>query len=571
MHIIEFVIHLTAAIMLLLFAIRMVRTGVERLFGNGFKDVMAKVSNPVSSVLVGGVLALILQSSAAVALLVAGFVTSGFMGFTAGVASIIGADIGSALLVQILSFDLSWLLPICLAVGGVLFVKFEKRTARQTGRIVLGIAFVLIALRFLREVMAPIAGHESLPLIMGYLQNDFVTTFLLGIFLAWLLHSSIATILICVSLVMVDAMPLLVSIYLIFGANLGSSLIPVWLGRGQPNDARRTLYGALLIRGFGAIVALLLFKYYDMLSHFKGALDNPTPAQTLIYVHVAFNMALLVFLPFCKIIEKGLLSLMPDDIVEQHDVNPLALTSVLSHEKHAPESIDTSMTFSLLKREVLGMLHQLENMTAPMMDVYRSHDKEEMKNIDEIAENMQYTLDGIRQHISKLPYEDLEDKDKQNIYQLTQYSMALATSADIMVGRLLPYAKKKKFAKTFISDEDLESVADVHQHVMADLTVASDLLLTENTDSARLLVERKKELLSMVRKNREQYVKRILKGDKAILKSSDGYVKILLALQHMNSQIATFAYDHLAREGQLLTTRLIPNEDMPNEAEPRGK
>ena len=552
MHIIEFLIHLTAAIMLLLFAIRMVRTGVERLFGNGFKDIMAKVSNPISSVLVGGVLALILQSSAAVALLVAGFVNSGFMGFTAGVASIIGADIGSALLVQILSFDLSWLLPICLAVGGVFFVKFEKRTMRQAGRIILGIGFVLISLRFLREVMAPIANHESLPLIMGYLQTDFFTTFLLGIGLAWLLHSSIATILICVSLVLVDAMPLLVGVFLIFGANLGSSLIPVWLSRGQPANVRRTLYGALTIRGSGAIIALLLFKYADMLSYF----DITTPAQTLIYVHVAFNVALLGFLLFSKLIEKALLSAVPDVIVEKSDVNSLALTSVLSHEKH----VDASMTLSLLKREVLGMLHQLENMTAPMMDVYRSHDKEEMGKIDEIAENLQYTLDGIRQHLSKLPYEDLDEKNKQSIYELTQYSMALATSADIMTNRLLPYAKKKKFAKTFLGDSDLKSVADVHQYIMTDLAIASDLLLSENTDSARLLVERKKEFLSMVRDNREQYVKRILKGDKAILKSNDGYVKVLLALQDMNSQITTFAYAHLAKEGQLLNTRLIPNK-----------
>ena len=556
MQILEFIVHLAGAIMLLLFAIRMVRTGVERLFGNGFKDVMAHVSNPVSSVLVGGVLALILQSSAAVALLVAGFITSGFMGFTAGVASIIGADIGSALLVQILSFDLSWLLPICLALGGILFVKFEKRTVRQTGRIVLGIAFVLIALQFLRDVMAPIAQHESLPLVMGYLQTDFITTFLLGIFLAWLLHSSIATILICASLVMVDAMPLLVGVYLIFGANLGSSLIPVWLARGQPADARRALYGALLIRGTGAIVALVLFKYYDLLTPVENLFDTANPAHTLIYVHVLFNGALLFLLPLCTLIEKGLLFAIPDVVPDDNDVSSLALTSVLSHE-HEKE-VDMAMTFSLLKREVLGMLHQFENMSAPMMDVYQSHDKDEIKKIDVIAKNLQYTLDGIRHHLSKLPYEDLGDTDKQNIYELTQYSMALATAADIMKNRLLPYAKKKKSKKASLNDADLQSVADVHEHLMTDLTIASDLLLTENTESARILVERKKQLLSMVRKNREHYVKRILKGDKAILKSSDGYVKILLALQDINSQIATFAYAHLAREGQLLNTRLVP-------------
>ena len=203
MVIITFLISIAGATMLLLFAVRLVRTGIERSYGASFQRVMTAQRGPVQASLVGLVLAVVLQSSAAVALLTTGFVASGMLIFVTGLAIVLGGDLGAALIIQVLSFDLDWLVPALLAVGGWLFVKTEAKKLRQAGRIVMGIALILISLQFLRDAMEPIRDSAFLPAISAYLARDYITAFLVGGALAFLMHSSVAAILMCVTLVQV--------------------------------------------------------------------------------------------------------------------------------------------------------------------------------------------------------------------------------------------------------------------------------------------------------------------------------------------------------------------------------
>ena len=207
MAIVSFLIHLAGATMLLLFAVRMVRTGIERSYGASFQRVLTQQRSLGKASLVGVILAIVLQSSAAVALLSSGFAVSGILTFSLGLAIVLGGDLGSALVIQVLSFDLEWLVPLLLTVGGYLFVKTDAKKARQFGRILMGIAFILISLRFLREAMDPIRESAFLPALAEYLARDYITAFLVGGALAFVMHSSVAAILMCVTLVQIGALP----------------------------------------------------------------------------------------------------------------------------------------------------------------------------------------------------------------------------------------------------------------------------------------------------------------------------------------------------------------------------
>lgn len=119
MAIVSFLISLAGATMLLLYAVRMVRTGIERSYGASFQRVMTQQRSYLQASVVGLTMAVVLQSSAAVALLTSGFAASGMLSFPAGLAIVLGGDLGSALIIQILSFRLDWLVPMLLAVGGI--------------------------------------------------------------------------------------------------------------------------------------------------------------------------------------------------------------------------------------------------------------------------------------------------------------------------------------------------------------------------------------------------------------------------------------------------------------------
>jgi phosphate:Na+ symporter len=252
-------LHLSGATMLLLWAVRMVRTGVERAFESSLREALRGTRNSkIRAAAAGAALAVVLQSSTAVAVLASGFAASGVLVVSMGLAILLGADVGSAMVVQILSFDLSWMIPVLLLAGGTLFLKFESRLIVQIGRILLGIAFILLSLHMIAEATAPLRHSEFLPVAIGYLKEDYLTAFFVAALFTWLIHSSVAAILLFVTFAMQGLLPTEVGFVFILGANLGGGLIGFWLTRGQGLEARRLPLGNLIFRGIAAVIALII-------------------------------------------------------------------------------------------------------------------------------------------------------------------------------------------------------------------------------------------------------------------------------------------------------------------------
>lgn len=548
MTIISFLVQLAGATMLLLFAVRMVRTGIERAFGPSFQRAVVSTRSPVTAASTGIVLAIVLQSSAAVALLVAGFAGTGSITFATGLAMVLGADLGSALLIQILSFKLEWLVPVLLAIGGGFFIKSDSRKVKQAGRIILGIAFILISLRFLRETMDPIRDSAFLPSIAGYLEKDFVTAFIAGAGLAVLMHSSVAVILMCVTLVSIAAIPVEAGVSLILGANLGSAIIPTWLTRGMSATSRRVPMANLTLRGVGAIIALFAINRLPILPYLGGM----GAAQTLVNVHIAFNMILLLALPFCKALAGPFERFFPE--------NPGSSTDILNTNVCVLDNslLDKpQLALANLKREVLRMAEVVDVMMRPMMDIYHTYDKVTANAVRAQDDIVNKALDDIRLYTASMDNDAMRKADRKLARDLTEYAIAVETAGDIIVKRLLPLAKDKSDQRIKFSAAGREELVTIHERVISNMSLAFNVLVSDDLESARLLLEEKSEMTRMERKSRKRHLQRLSEGTQISFESSDIHLETVSALREFNSHISAVAYPILYRGGQLLETRLI--------------
>ncbi|MCP4318089.1 MAG: Na/Pi cotransporter family protein [Hyphomicrobiales bacterium] len=550
MIILSFLVQLAGATMLLLYAVRMVRTGIERAFGASFRRVVTSAGNPASAAMSGLFLAVIMQSSAAVALLVAGFAGTGALAFATGLPVVLGADLGSALLIQVLSFKLEWLVPVLLALGGGFFINSDRRKLKQAGRIILGIAFILISLRFLRETMDPIRDSAFLPSIVGYLERDFVSAFLAGAVLAFVMHSSVAVILMCVTTVAIGAIPEGVGVSLVLGANLGSALIPIWLSRGMNAAARRVPLANLLIRGSGAVIALLLVNRFAILPWLGGM----GAAQTLINVHILFNLLLLVALPFSRYLDAPMQRLLPD-AVTLSEINRPGRRSILDETLLAKPPL----ALASLRREVLRMAEIVENMMTPVMELYTDFDKSRMNAMRAEDHSVNSALDGIRRYVAAIPPDTMKKSEQKEARELTEYAIALETAGDIVAKRLLTLAQEKSVQGVRLSKAGHDELASLHEQIMANMTLASNVLVSADLESARLLLEEKAEMTRLERASRKKHLKRLSEGLAVSFDSSDIHLETLRSFKDFNSQIAAVAYPILYRGGQLLETRLIEN------------
>ena len=417
MAILNFILQLAGAAMLLLFAVAMVRTGIERSFGASFQRMLTGQRHLTGAAAAGVGLAVVLQSSAAVALLVAGFSGGGVLGFNTGLAIVLGGDLGSALIIQVLSFRLDWLIPLLLAVGGWLFVKSGNRQFRQYGRILMGVAFILISLQLLRQAMDPIRESAFFPAIADYLARDYLTAFIVGAALAFTMHSSVATVLMVVTLVAINAIPLDAGISLVLGANLGSAVIPIWLTRGMSPTARKVPIANLVLRGCWARLAVLfLINLFHLLDNFStiGA------QQMVIYTHLAFNLSLLLLaLPFTGLIARTSDFLMPAQVANTvQDIN--APASALDRN-----IIDTPhLALASIKREVLRMAEIVERMATPVMEVFESGDLDRSKELRDLDGQVNDALSGIRNYVADMAATKPAKSDLKAARELAEFAIS---------------------------------------------------------------------------------------------------------------------------------------------------
>ncbi|MBO6791383.1 MAG: Na/Pi cotransporter family protein [Dinoroseobacter sp.] len=553
MAIVELLLNLSGAIFLLLFAVRQVRTGIERAHGASFQRMITQQNSLIGASGSGLILASILQSSAAVGLLVTGFAANGFVGFPIALATILGADLGSALIIQVLSFRLDWLVPLLLTIGGWFFVKTISRKLRQYGRILLGVAFILISLQFLRQAVVPIRDSDFLPAIASYLASDFITAYMIGAFLALIMHSSVATILMCVTLVQVNSIPFEAGLSLVLGANFGSALIPIWLSRGFDIASRRPVFANLFLRGAWSFVILLAL---NLLPGFWHESLQGAGAQTLVFAHIAFNVSLLVLaLPLCRTLEPIFELTLPDRDTETDQDGQAGYQSCLDPDdmEHPPKALAN------LKRELLHMMSIIDRMFTPVLSAFIHDNQMVVQEIRDVDKEVNACFDGIRDYVSHLPKEHYSKEQSKLARDMLEFAIRLETAGDVLAKRVSDLAEEAQQENSNFSQAGQEELAHLHDLISNNLRLANNVLISDDLECARLLSLEKSEIKRLERKSRKRHLKRLEKGLIESISSSNAHLELLRAFREFNSHICAVAYPILYKHGQLLETRLIHN------------
>ena len=555
MVIVQFLLELAGATILLLFAVRMVRTGVERAFGASFRRLVTGSNARFRATFAGVALAAIMQSSVAVAMLIAGFASAGTLSFQLGLPAMLGADLGSALVIQFLSMETSWLAPLLLVTGGLMFLKSQSALAKQIGRALLGVALILIALELMRATVTPIRDSAFLPQISALLERAFITALLVGAVLTFIMHSSVAAVLMFVTMVAIGALPLMVGISLMLGANLGSSLLPLWMTRAMPPVARQVPVMNAILRGTAAVIIVVVVNRSPLIE----LLPDVGAGQTVILGHVLFNALLLLAVPFSGLLGTITARVMAEDVAGRDDM-PAHHRSVLDLD--ALE--DPTLAIASIKRELQRMLLIVEEMMLPVMGLLEDFDKDRMNRIIEKDLIINEALDGTRRYVADLSAvndrENGKASNRKALRNLLEFAIAIEAAGDVVSKTLSQLAANRDRDGIRFSEEGLAELRGMHDRVVANIALAGNVLVSGDVGIARRLLEEKGEFTHRQRKSRKSHLKRLAKGRVESLESSDLHLETGLAFKEFNSHVASVAYPILAREGQLLDSRLVSED-----------
>lgn len=551
MHPFLIVIHLAAAVMLLLWAVRMVRTGVERAWGVSLRRRLRQARGGAAGIaLAGMVLAVVLQSSTAVGVLAVGFAASGILGVTAGIAAMLGADLGSALVVKILSFDLSELIPILLLAGATLFLKFESRQIRQIGRILLGIAFILLSLRMVGEATEPLRDSAALPQIVAYLQGDPLTAFGLAALLAWGLHSSVAALLLFASFATSGLLPVEAAAPMVLGANLGGALIAVWLTRGSALPEKRIPMGNLIFRGLGAVLALVLLQIAPQPLQYLGG----NAGVQIVNFHVLFNAGLMVLaLPFAGAMDRLTLRLWPTP--DQAEDSPAWRSSLDNSALPDPR-----LALASVQRELLRMAEAVETMLRPVAEMLEDGDSKRIARLRTMNDEVNQRHSDIKLFVARMNRGDLTEDEARRGLELTAMAIDFGAIGDIIAKNLLVHADEKIRRQMRFSEEGREELSRMHARVVANMQLALHVMVSGDLSTARQLVAEKSVLRRLERESHNRHLARLRSGEPESVETSDLHVEVVRSLKEINSLLVKVAYPILIENGDLLETRLAGDD-----------
>jgi phosphate:Na+ symporter len=538
-------LNLLGGIALLLWATRMVRTGVLRAFGERFRRAVSRATaNPVLACLTGIGIASAVQSSSATGLIVVSFAERGLITLAAALAVMLGADVGSTLVVQALSFNLSALVPALMIAGVVAFMAIENATVQQFGRIVIGLALMILSLGMVVTASQELRGSEVLALVLQRLADDPILAVIVGALLTSLFHSSVAMVLLVISLTSAAMLSPVLGMALVLGANVGSGIIPIGLSLKSAAPAKRVLFGNFLFRLLGALVALLgLGLFADELARLEG--DAP---RQIADFHTLFNLALaVVFLPLTGLAARLLERFLPE---AQAPGEPTL--------EHLDEALLERPTLALgsATREVMRLADMVEIMLRETILAFGENGekrRQAVKGLDDPVDRLQ---EEIKLYLTRLTRNPLPEEDARRAFDLILFTTNLEHIGDIIDKSLLELAAKKQRLHLAFSPEGWAEIRALHARVVDQMRLAMTVFVTRDLKMARDLVLEKDNIRLAERDATESHLRRLREGTVASIETSALHLDILRDLKRINAHITSVAYPILEASGELRESRL---------------
>ncbi len=546
-NLIQFIISVSGAVALLIWAVRLVRTGVERGFKTQLRQWLRQSGrNRLYAAGSGLGAAVLLQSSTAVAVLVSNFLSKGGLSVTAGLAILLGADVGSALVSQILLVQQDFLIPLLLLIGVTLFLRNANSNLSQVGRILIGLSLILVSLNMIRLATGPMVVNPSTSVIMGYLGRDLFTAFLIGASFAWMVHSSVAAVLLCVTLAGQSILPPLAAAAMVLGANLGGSFIAYVLTWSAPVSSRQMVVANLLLRGCFAVIVAFCVSTIPNILPYLGA----DPAQQIINLHLVFNLVLvIVALPLVYPVT----NLIQFIVTENANVND-TFGSVSALD---PTAINRpSRGLDCAARELLIMGQKIERMLIEVEILYRDWSTISATAITKQNKEIKDMHHKVKLYLAKLGQTGLEKDFARRSMELALISTGLDAASDTIARTILKLAKRLNTQGVKFSDEGRKEINRFWDRTLGNVQLALNVMMTQNPGEARELIAAKEKVARVEQKLQRLHLGRLRKGLFDSIESSNIHQETLRALKQINASFAMVGYPILAKSGDLLKSRL---------------
>ncbi len=533
---------LMGGVALLLWGLHMVLSGVLRAFGPDLRRFLGKaLRNRVSAFAAGLGLTALLQSSTATGLMTASLAADGLVSLVSALAIMLGANVGTTLIVQLLSFDISAFAPVLFVIGLVTFRAGGSSLTKAIGRIAIGLGLTLLALHILLGTLAPAEQAPAVKTLLASITNDPVLCILIAAALTWAAHSSVAVVLLVMSLAYSQFVTPEATLALVLGANLGSAINPLVEGgtRGDP-ASRRLPVGNMINRLAGVLIALpFLHPIARELTAFQ-----PDAAKMTAEFHMLFNVALaMLFIglldPLAALLVRALPERKrPDDVSLPRYLDDAALET-------------PPLALANAARETLRMGDLVETMLRNVMTALLNNDRALTAEVSKLDNAVDRLNEAIKLYVTKLTRDSLDEREGRRAMEIVSFTINLEHIGDIIDKNLCELAAKKIKRRYQFSADGAAELSAFHKRIVECLQAAFGIFMTGDVEAAKKLLREKTELRRAELDAADRHFERLREGRPESLETTSLHLDVLSDLKRIHSHICSVVYPVLEAAGEL--------------------
>ena len=542
---------LMGGVALLLWGLHMVLTGVLRAFGPNLRRFLGKaLGNRFNAFCAGLGLTAILQSSTATGLMTTSLAADGVVALVPALAIMLGANVGTTLIVQVLSFNIAAAAPVLFIIGLVIFRVGRQSLPRALGRIAIGLGLTLLALHILVDTLAPAEEAPLVRSLLAAITHDPVFCIVIAAALTWAAHSSVAVVLLIMSLAYSHFVTAEAALALVLGANLGSAVNPLLEGgTGADPTSRRLPLGNLINRLVGILIALPLLPVLAR----ELAVLQPNASRMTAEFHMLFNVALaLIFIGLLDPLAWLLVRILPD---RKQATDP-------SLPRYLDEAaLDTpSLAIANAARETLRMADVVETMLSQVMTAIMDNDRKLAGDVSKMDNVVDRLTEAIKLYIARLTRGSLDEREGRRAMEIVSFAINLEHVGDIIDKNLCELAIKKIKRRYQFSVEGASELVSFHRRVCENFRVAFSVFMTGDVEAARRLVREKAELRNIELAAGDRHFERLREGRPESIETSSLHLDILRDLKRIHSHICSVAYPVLEAAGDLPAREVTTSE-----------
>ncbi len=410
---------------LFLFGIQIMASGMQKAAGDRFRRILEVLTNkPVIGVFTGILITILVQSSSTASVMVVGFANAGLMNLSQAISVIIGANIGTTVTAQLISFEI-WVIALpAIGIGSLLNFFGRRRFHRYVGQTVLGLGLLFLGMTIMADGLSPLRELEAFYDLLMQFSRYPVLGILAGAAFTALIQSSSASTGVIIALTVQDLIPFDAAVPLILGTNIGTCITAILAGIGANVAARRAAAAHVVFNVVGVILVLMFLGPFTSIMLETAETVPRQVANT----HTAFNIFnTLIFLIFLKYFSRLICIIVPGED-QKMEFGPKYLDARIMKTP--------AVAIGGAKQELLRMAGIAREMLNESLQVFLDKDLKKIKHI----EQMEDLIDGLEKEI--------------NVYlsELSQHSMSQQQTK--MIGHLMSAAN------------DLERIGDHSENIM---------------------------------------------------------------------------------------------------------